>query len=204
MKIVKKLTVGLVGIIVVVLAITYIPTKYEENQNKTDQYIALECSPMIMAANSTKKQYQAPTKYFILESSKKSRSEDNYYKKAISIEAEFEWFPVEEPLPILDYFVQQEYTVIRTAKYIHLFKFLVDALEFIDQQEKLPMHKDAFEEGKPVKPWMSFDRKTLESVNWNYEKDDLLRFQCKEVSVDIPYNLVKKTEERAMSGVKKL
>ena len=70
----KKLTVGLVGIIVVVLAITYIPTKYEENQKKTDQYIALECSPMIMAANSTKKQYQAPTKYFILE--RKSGKDD--------------------------------------------------------------------------------------------------------------------------------
>ena len=202
MKIVKKLTVGLVGIIVVVLAITYIPTKYEENQNKTDQYIALECSPMIMAANSTKKQYQAPTKYFILESSKKSRSEDNYYKKAISIEAEFEWFPVEEPLPILDYFVQEEYTVIRTAKYIHLFKFLVDALEFIDQQEKLPMHKDALEEGKPVLTTMSFDRETLERVYRGFVEEKLNRQQCKEVSVDVPYNLVKKTEERAMSGNK--
>mgnify|MGYP007047681967 CR=1 FL=1 len=202
MKIVKKLTVGLVGIIVVVLAITYIPTKYEENQNKTDQYIALECAGMIMAANSTKMQYQAPTKYFILESSKKSRSEDNYYKKAIGIEAEFEWFPVEEPLPILDYFVQGEYTVIRTAKYIHLFKFLVDALEFIDQQEKLPMHKDALEEGKPVLTTMSFDRETLERVYWGFLEEKLNRQQCKEVSVDVPYNLVKKTEERAMSGNK--
>lgn len=200
----KKLTVGLVGIIVVVLAITYIPTKYEENQNKVDQYIALACAGEKMTVAKSGKQMQTPTRYYILQSSKKSRSEDNYYKKAISIETEWKPFPVGEPLPVLDWYVKSEYTVIRTAKYTHLFKFLVDALEFIDQQEKLPMHKDAFEEGKPVKPWMSFDRKTLESVNWNYEKDDLLRFQCKEVSVDIPYNLVKKTEERAMSGVKKL
>ena len=77
-------------------------------------------------------------------------------------------------------------------------------MEFIDQQEKLPMHKDAFEEGKPVNPRISFDRETLEGVKWNYQKDNLLRNQCKEVSVDIPYNLVKKTEERAMGGVKKI
>ena len=201
MKIAKKLTVGLVGIIVVVFAITFISAKYEQKQNEVDQFIALECDGGTATIVESGKQVRFPEQYYILRSSKKSRSEDDYYKNAITVKTDFHWYEVDEPLPEMDWYVEGEYQVIRTANYTHLFKHLADALEFIKKQEKLPPHKDAYAQGLPVNPTASFNRATLETVFYNYIEQELTSRQCKEVTLDVPYRLAEETQKRAVKKI---
>lgn len=215
MKIAKKVIIALAVIILLAIAITYLSVKYEENKNKVDEVVALECpfigDPPVSFA------------YYMLQSSRGSRESSDYYKDAYLIETDFSVPPlnsdIEKFKSELEYYIDDEFLVIKTNKYIHLFESLYRSLKFIDKQDELPNPKElvdqklrgSYQELDEYLPDVSFNRETLERIYWTrietgkayYEIDPLVQ-ECKEVDPSIPLNLVKQNIDKAAGGEKKI
>lgn len=218
MKIAKKLIIALAVIILLVIVVTFISVKYEENKDKVDEVVALEC-PFVEDWNSNPVSYA----YYMLQSSRGSRESSNYYKDAYLIETDFEVPPIgsdiEKYKSELEYYIDDEFLVIRTNKYIHLFESLYKSLKFIDKQDELPDPKElvdqkmrgSWEELDEYVPNLSFNRETLERTYWTrvetgkayYEIEPLIK-DCKEVDPSIPLNLVWEYIDKAAGGEKKI
>lgn len=218
MKIAKKLIIALAVIILLAVAITYLSVKYEENKDKVDEVVALEC-PFVRDWNDNPVSF----KYYMLQTSRGSRETSNYYKDAFLIETDFSVPPlssdIEKYKSELRYYIDDEFLVIKTNKYIHLFESLYKSLKFIDKQDELPNPKElvdqnlrgSYQELDEYLPRVSFNRETLERAYWIreetgkafYEVKPLVQ-ECKEVDPSIPLNLVKEFIDEAAGGEKKI
>ena len=162
----------------------------------------------------------------MLQSSRGSRETSNYYKNAYTIATDFavpsygssdediEKFKIER-----EYYIDKEFIVIRTNKYIHFFSSLYTSLKFIDKQDKLPDPKElldqnlrgSYKELNEYVPTVSINRETLVKSNWQEIETGKAYYEimpansdCKEVDPSMPLNLVKQTIDKAAGGEKKI
>lgn len=216
MKIAKRLTRVLVAIVVVVTLVTIGWYLYQEQTDKVDQVVALECreSGRPKAAMDV---YKGLPTYYLLESSAKSRSKnDFYYKSAYVIKTDWEIPTIEEAnegfVDSKDFYIEEvEYSVIRSNKYIHLFDSLYGALKYIDAQSELPISKEVIEEAEDFDylekvldnqlPNVSFNRETLERSSYFLTSK---KRACIEVEPSVALNRVKETNKRVTGGEKKI
>jgi hypothetical protein len=217
MKIAKKLTKVLVAIVVVVTLVTLGWYLYQEQTDKVDEVVALEC-PAVSDLNSNPVSFR----YYMLQSSRGSRESSDYYKDAYLIETDFSVPPIgsdiEKYKSELEYYINDEFIVIRSLKYIHLFNNLSNALQYLEKQREIPAPKelvdirvwDSWKNFDAYLPYYSFNRETLERTHWSrefnanlFEIKPVIK-ECKEVDPSIPLNLVKQNIDKASSGDKKI
>jgi hypothetical protein len=220
MKIAKKLTKVLVVIIVVVTLVTLGWYLYQEQTDKVDQVVALECreSGRPKAAMDV---YKGLPTYYLLESSAKSRSKNDFYKSAYVIKTDWEIPPLAEAnedfVDSKDFYIEEvEYSVIRSNKYIHLFDSLYATVKYIEAQSELPISKEVIEEAEDFDyfekvldyqvPNVSFNRETLERSRFvnMFGVPNVKKRACIEVEPSVAFNRVKQTNERVTGGEKKI
>jgi len=179
MKIAKKLTKVLVVIIVVVTLATLGWYLYQEQTDKVDQVVALECPHVQVVAEDykdiKKERVKVETQfgeaypvemisvsyiYYMLESSKASRDTVNFYKNIYTIQSDF-------AVPLLDedlekfkseqsYYVDEKFISVRSLKYIHLFNNPPMALKYLEKQSEIPAPKELVEMAR-YDSWKGFD-----------------------------------------------
>ena len=217
MRIAKKVIIASVVFIVITIAVSFAYMKYEEHQNISDQSIALEC---LNSRDDIAKKYDLDeiyeTAFFLIESSPESRSTENYYRIGYQLITDLDYDITEDNIDIDDYhFWSDPYAIMRTNKYIHLFNWVsAEKYYYKKAQDKLQIHEELIDEVAEGRqeydpafiPLYSFNRETLEVTKWNTAKSlsSSDKFSCKEIEPSILHNRVKKTQDKATSGEKKI
>lgn len=219
MKIAKKVIIALAVIVLLVIAITFISIKYEENQKKSDQALALDCAK---AYDGDLEKYDIDWDifqhhYFLIESSPESRSTEDYYKRAFQLISDVDYEIIDEKIANVEGFDfwSDSYGISRTNKYIHLFDWLeTDRNVYKLAQDKLEIHEELIDEivagrheyRRSFIPTFSINRETLKLTKWNTVKSlsASMDYVCKEIDPSILHNRVKASEEKAKGGLKKI
>ena len=220
LDILKKVIIGIVIFSVLMLLGAYLYMKFEEHREKADESIALDCKHTNEKLNEAMKKYGIDElhvyKYFLIESSPKSRSTKDYYSKAFEQIIDNDAQITEDDVKIDSYYYWSDaYGILRTNKYIHLFEWVASNRYFYEiAQEKLEIHEELIDEiaagnhdyKKDLIPSFSFNRETLELTDWRTATslDSSLVYSCKEIDSRILFKRVKETEIKAKGGDKKL
>lgn len=216
MKIAKKLIIALAVIILLVIVATFISIKYEEHRNKSDQALAVECKRDVnMEQYGIEEFYDR--KYFLVESSPKSRSTEDYYNRAFQLKTDIDNLEISESgvfesVDAFDYW-SDAYDTLRTNKYIHLFLTMKKPY-YRAAQDELEIHQELIDEvvagthkwSESYVPTWSINRETLELTKWKTAGDlsKSVAYSCEKIDPLILHNRVKASEEKAKGGVKKI
>lgn len=217
LDILKKVIIGIVIFSVLMLLGAYLYMKYDEHREKADQSIAFDCkTPEDEIAEKYNLDELHSYKYFLIESSPKSRSTKDYYSRAFEQEIDNDYELIEDDVKIDSYYYWSDaYGILRTNKYIHLFEWLSSNRYFYEiAQDKLEIHQELIDEiaagnhdyKKDLIPSFSFNRETLELTDWNTAKslNSSPVYSCEEIDSRILFKRVKETEIKAKGGDKKL
>lgn len=212
MKIAKKVIIALAVIILLVIAITFITNKYEENQNKSDQALAVECKRDASIELGIDEFYEV--RFFLIESSPKSRSTEDYYNRAFQLRTDVDNSEIADSgIKGTFHYWSDAYDTLRTNKYIHLF-LTYKKPYYRAAQDELEIYQELIDEvvagthkwTHSYVPTWSINRETLELTKWKTAGDlsKSVAYSCEKIDPLILHNRVKASEEKAKGGVKKI
>jgi len=212
MKIAKKLIIALAVIILLVIVATFISIKYEEHRNKSDQALAVECKRDASIELGIDEFYEV--RFFLIESSPKSRSTEDYYNRAFQLRTDVDNSEIADSgIKGTFHYWSDAYDTLRTNKYIHLFLTMKKPY-YRAAQDELEIHQELIDEvvagthkwSNSYIPTWSINRETLELTKWRTAGDlsKSVAYSCETIDPLILHNRVKASEEKAKGGEKKL